>query len=155
MTTLTQRLTDDLRSSMKARDDKLKVATLRLIVAALKDRDIAARAEDRCCGLSDEEVTQVLTKMVKQREEAAETYEQAGRIELAEQERREREVIEAYLPEQMSEDEIEAAVEGVIAELGADGLKDMGRCMGALKKDYAGQMDFGQANKAVKARLAG
>lgn len=155
MNTLTQRIQDDLKTAMKAKDDKLRVATLRLIVAALKDRDIAARAEDRCCGLSDEEVTAVLTKMVKQRDDSAATYEEAGRIELAEQERQERAIIEAYLPEQMSRPEIEAAVDGVIAELGATGLKDMGRCMGALKKGYAGQMDFGQANKAVKARLAG
>ena len=155
MTTLTRRIQDDLKTAMKARDDRLRVATLRLVVAALKDRDIAARAEDRCCGLSDEEVTTVLTKMVKQRDESATTYEEAGRIELAEQERQERAIIEAYLPEQMSGAEIEQAVDGVIADLGAEGLKDMGRCMGALKKGYAGQMDFGAANKAVKARLAG
>ena len=150
---LTQRINADLKAAMKARDDRLRVSTLRLIVAALKDRDIAARAADRCCGLSDDEVTQVLTKMVKQRQESASTYEEAGRIEMAEQERREQAIIEAYLPRQLTDAEIEAAVDGVVTEIGADGLKDMGRCMGALKERYQGSMDFGRANKAVKARL--
>ena len=152
-TPLTRRINDDLKTAMKARDDKLRVATLRLIVAALKDRDIAARAADRCCGLSDDEVTQVLTKMVKQRQDSAKTYEEAGRIELAEQERREQAVVEEYLPRQLTGAEIEAAVDGVVAEIGAEGLKDMGRCMGALKERYKGAMDFGRANKVVKARL--
>lgn len=152
-TPLTQRINADLKTAMKARDDKLRVATLRLIVAALKDRDIAARAADRCCGLSDDEVTQVLTKMVKQRQDSATTYEEAGRIELAEQERREQAIIEEYLPRQLSPGEIEAAVDTVVADIGAEGLKDMGRCMGALKQRYQGSMDFGAANKVVKARL--
>lgn len=152
-TPLTQKINADLKTAMKARDDKLRVATLRLIVAALKDRDIAARAADRCCGLSDDEVTQVLTKMVKQRQDSATTYEEAGRIELAEQERREQAIIEEYLPRQLSPGEIEAAVDTVVADIGAEGLKDMGRCMGALKQRYQGSMDFGAANKVVKARL--
>ena len=150
---LTQRINADLKAAMKARDDKLRVSTLRLIVAALKDRDIAARANDRCCGLTDDEVTQVLTKMVKQRQDSAKTYEEAGRIELAEQERREQAIIEEYLPRQLTSAEVEAAVDGVITDIGADGLKDMGRCMGALKERYQGAMDFGAANKVVKARL--
>ena len=153
-TPLTQRINDDLKTAMKAKEDKLRVATLRLMVAALKDRDIAARAADRCCGLSDDEARQVLTKMVKQRQDSAKTYEEAGRIELAEQERREQAIVEEYLPRQLSSGEIEAAVDGVVAEIGADGLKDMGRCMGALKERYQGKMDFGAANKVVKARLA-
>ena len=152
-TPLTQRISADLKAAMKARTDKTRTATLRLIVAALKDRDIAARANDRCCGLSDDEVAQVLTKMVKQRQDSARTYEEAGRIELAEQERREQAIVEEYLPRQLGPSEIDAAVDGVIAEIGATGLKDMGRCMGALKQRYQGEMDFGRANKAVKARL--
>ena len=150
---LTRRIADDLKAAMKARDDRTRVATLRLINAALKDRDIAARSQDRCCGLTDEEVEAVLTKMVKQRQDSAATYEEAGRIELAEQEREEQAIIAGYLPRQMTGDEIDAAVDDVVADLGADGLKDMGRCMGALKERYAGQMDFGRANKAVKAKL--
>lgn len=153
--TLLLRINDDLKASMKARDDKTKVSTLRLINAAVKDRDIAARAEDRCSGLSDDEVIAVLTKMVKQREESAKTYEDAGRIELAEQERREIEVVTAYLPAQLTDEEIDRAVADVIAELDAEGLKDMGKCMGALKARYQGAMDFTKANKRVKDRLAG
>ena len=152
-TPLTRRINDDLKAAMKARDDKLRIATLRLIVAALKDRDIAARAADRCGGLSDDEARQVLTKMVKQRQDSAKTFEEAGRIELAEQERREQAVIEEYLPRQMTPAEIDAAVDAVVADIDAEGLKDMGRCMGALKQRYQGAMDFGQANKAVKAKL--
>lgn len=152
--TLATTIAADLKTAMKARDDKMKVATLRLMQAAIKDRDIQARAEDRCCGLSDSEVQTVLTKMVKQREDSAKTYEEAGRIELAEQERAETEIIRAYLPKQMDEGEIAEAVDAVIAEVGAEGLKDMGKCMGALKGNYAGRMDFSAANKVVKARLS-
>lgn len=150
---LAKQIALDLKAAMKARDDKLRVATLRLMQAAIKDRDIQARSEDRCCGLSDDEVRQVLTKMVKQREDSARTYEDAGRIEMAEQERAENEVIRGYLPKQMDSAEIENAVDGVIADIGAEGLKDMGKCMGALKQSYAGRMDFSAANKVVKERL--
>ncbi|WOI52047.1 GatB/YqeY domain-containing protein [Parvularcula sp. LCG005] len=151
---LLQRINDDLKTAMKARDDKLRVSTLRLVMAAAKDRDIAARANDRCCGLSDDEVLAVLTKMVKQREDSAQTYEDAGRIELAEQERREIAIISDYLPKQLSETEIQSAVDSVIADIGASGLKDMGKCMGALKERYQGAMDFSKANEKVKSRLA-
>ncbi len=153
--TVLQQITDDLKTAMKARDDKLRVSTLRLVTAAVKDRDIAARAEDRCGGLEEKEVLAVLTKMVKQREDSAKTYEEAGRIELAEQERQEIEVIQAYLPKQLSDDEIDAAVDSVIADVGAEGLKDMGKCMGALKERYQGEMDFSKATARVKAKLAG
>ena len=151
--TLTERIAADLKTAMKARDDKIRIATLRLMQAAVQDRDIQARAEDRCCGLTDAEVEAVLTKMVKQRDESARTYEDAGRIEMAEQERAETVIIKDYLPEQMSDDEVTAAVDKVIADVGAESLKDMGKCMGALKQGYAGRMDFTAANKLVKARL--
>ncbi|GGY39996.1 GatB/YqeY domain-containing protein [Parvularcula lutaonensis] len=150
---LAKQIATDLKAAMKARDDKVRISTLRLMQAAIKDRDIQARSEDRCCGLSDDEVREVLTKMVKQRQDSARTYEEAGRIEMAEQERAEIDVIRGYLPKQMSESEIENAVDSVIAEIGAEGLKDMGKCMGALKQNYAGRMDFSAANKLVKARL--
>ena len=143
----------DLKASMKARNDKLRTGTLRLITAAVKDRDIAARANDQCCGVSDDDVLAILTKMVKQREESASTYEEAGRIELAEQERREIDIIRAYLPKQMDEAEIVSAVDEVIDDIDAEGLKDMGKCMGALKQRYQGAMDFSAANKIVKERL--
>lgn len=147
------RIAEDLKAAMKARDEKVRVSTLRLMAAAIKERDIAARAEDRCCGLTDEEVNAVLCRMVKQREESAETFEAAGRIELAEQERQERAIILEYLPRQLSDAEIEHAVTSVIETLGAAGLKDMGRCMGELKALYAGSMDFTKANQRVKAQL--
>ncbi|WP_370337354.1 GatB/YqeY domain-containing protein [Parvularcula marina] len=150
---LLETITADLKTAMKARNDKLRVATLRLITAAVKDRDIAARANDQCCGLKDDDILAVLTKMVKQREDSAATYEDAGRIELAEQERREIEIIREYLPRQMSEDEIATAVDGVIGEIGAEGLKDMGKCMGALKSKFQGAMDFTLANQKVKEKL--
>lgn len=143
----------DMKAAMKARDDKIRVSTLRLMVAAIKDRDIAARAEDRCCGLSDDEVLAVLTKMVKQREDSAKTYEDAGRIELAEQERQELDVIQGYLPKQLTQDEIASAVSGVIDAIEANGLKDMGKCMGELKKKYQGAMDFSKASEILKAKL--
>lgn len=142
-----------LKAAMKAKDQKVRVSTLRLINAAIKDRDIAARGEDRCNGVSDDEILAILTKMVKQREESAETYEKASRPELAEQERAEIEVIREFLPRQLSDEEIESAVSEVIKEFGASGLKDMGKCMGALKERYSGAMDFGRAGALMKKAL--
>ncbi|MEL7487920.1 MAG: GatB/YqeY domain-containing protein [Pseudomonadota bacterium] len=147
------RIDEALKTAMKARDDKTRVSTLRLINAAIKDRDIAARAEDRCNGVDDEEILAILTKMVKQREESSETYDKACRPELAEQERAEIEVIREFMPRQLSEAEIEDAVSGVIEEFEASGLKDMGRCMGALKERYQGAMDFGRAGAMMKKAL--
>jgi len=141
-----------LKDALKA-GDKRRLATLRLITAAIKDRDIAARSEGKD-PVSDGEILQILSKMIKQRRESATTYEEAGRLELATQEREELEIIEGFLPKQLGEDEVEAACKDVIADLGADGLKDMGKCMGALKEKYAGQMDFAQASKAVKDLLS-
>ena len=150
---LRERIDEALKTAMKARDDKTRVATLRLINAAIKDRDIAARGEDRCNGVDDDEILAILTKMVKQREESSETYEKACRPELAEQERAEIEVIRDFMPRQLSDDEIEKAVSNVIEEFEASGLKDMGRCMGALKERYQGAMDFGRAGAVMKKAL--
>ena len=141
-----------LKDALKA-GDKRRLATLRLITAAIKDRDINARSEGKDA-VSDAEILQILSKMIKQRRESAATYEEAGRLELAAQEREELEIIESFLPKQLGEDEVETACREVIADLGADGLKDMGKCMGALKEKYAGQMDFAQASKAVKELLS-
>lgn len=148
-----ERIDAALKAAMKARDEKLRVSTLRLINAAIKDRDIAARGEDRCNGVSDDEILAILTKMVKQREESADTYEKASRLDLAEQERAEIEVIREFMPRQLSDEEIATAVTQVIGELGACGLKDMGKCMGALKERYAGAMDFGRAGAVMKKAL--
>ena len=150
---LRQEIDDALKSAMKAKDQKVRVATLRLISAAIKDRDIAARAEDRCNGVTDEEILGILSKMVKQREDSAAAYEGGSRLDLAEQERAEIDIIKEFLPRQLSDEEITNAVSGVISELGASGLKDMGKCMGALKERYAGAMDFGRAGAVMKKAL--
>ena len=142
--TMQERFTEALKEAVKSQD-KIRISTLRLITAAIKDRDIAARGADRGEGASDEQVLEILAKMVKQRQEAAATYEEAGRLELAEQERAEILVIEEFLPEQLSDDEIQAAVDEAIAQTAAASLKDMGKVMGVLKGKYAGQMDFGKA----------
>lgn len=151
---LREQINDALKTSMKAGDEKTRVATLRLINAAIKDRDIAARGEDRCEGVSKEEILAILTKMVKQREESAAAFEKGCRPELAEQERAEIEVIREFLPRQLSEDEIKVAVSDVIKEYDASGLKDMGKCMGALKERFNGAMDFGRAGKLMKESLS-
>ncbi len=142
-----------LKTSMKAGGEKVRVSTLRLINAAIKDRDIAARAVDRCEGVSDDEILAILTKMMKQREESAAVYEKGCRLDLAEQERAEIAVIKEFLPRQMSEDEISGAVKTVIAEMEATGLKDMGKCMAALKERHSGAMDFGRAGALMKQAL--
>lgn len=147
-----QRLKEALNAALKAKDT-VRVSTLRLILAAIKDRDIASRTADSPNGVSDDEILQILTKMVKQRRESAQTYEEAGRLDLSERERQEIEIIDEFLPRQLSPEEIRAACSSVIQELGAEGLKDMGKCMGALKERYAGQMDFSKASGVVKELL--
>lgn len=134
--------------------DKRRMATLRLINAAIKDRDIAARGSGRE-GVSDEEILEILAKMIKQRKESAQTYEQAGRLDLAGQEREEIDIIASFLPRQLGEAEMEEACRKVVEEVGASSLKDMGKCIGALKQHYAGRMDFGEASKLVKRILGG
>lgn len=145
------RITQDIKDAMKS-GDKARLATLRLLTAAIKDREVgvggAAPVE-----VGDAEVVAILQKMVKQRRESVETYEKAGRTDLADQEKSEIAVLETYLPKQMDEEGVKAAVSALIAELGAAGPKDMGRVMGALKERYAGQMDFGRASGVVKALL--
>lgn len=148
-----ERFNEALKEAIKSKD-KIRVSTLRLITAAIKDRDIAARSADSGDGVSDEQILEILAKMVKQRQEAAATYEEAGRLELAEQERAEIIVIEEFLPQQLSDDEVSAAVDAAIAELGAETLKDMGKVMAHLKGKFAGQMDFGKASGLVKQKLS-
>lgn len=144
-----ERLSNDLKEAIKAKEST-RISTLRLILAAVKDRDIAARSEDTTDGVPDTEILAILGKMIKQRQESARIYEEAGRLDLAEQEVAETDVIGAYLPRQMSGAEIEAAVGAVIAETGAASVRDMGKVMGLLKTRYAGKMDFGVAGAAVK-----
>ena len=142
-----------LKEAMKAKDE-LRVSTLRLINAALKNADIEARGQGRG-PLGDEELLGLLQKMIKQREESIELYEKGGRAELAQKEREEIAIIGAYLPHQMSEEDAQAAIAGVIKDTGAAGMKDMGKVMAALKARYAGKMDFAKASTLVKAKLSG
>lgn len=151
-------LREQIKSALKeamVSKDKHVVSTLRLIMAALKDRDIAARTQDKPDGITDEEILSLLQSMVKQRRDSITMYENGGRLELAEQEASEIAIIERFLPKQMSEEEIAGVVEALIDELGATGLKDMGPTMAALRERYAGQMDFAKGSAIVKARLAG
>ena len=141
-----------IKKAQKAKEVR-RVSTLRLILAALKDRDIAARGGGRGEGLPDEEILGMLQTMIRQRRESIKLYEQGGRLELAEQEQEEIEIIQEYLPRQLSEDEIATAVASVIEEVGASALKDMGKIMSALHERYSGQMDFGRASKIAKQRL--
>jgi uncharacterized protein len=145
-------LNDALKAAMKDKDP-LAVSTLRLIHAALKDRDIAARTKGNPDGITDDDILGLLQSMIKQRRESIDAYKKGGRMELAERESAEIAVIERFLPKQMSADEMTAAVDAVIAELGAATLKDMGKVMGALKEQHPGAMDFGKASGLVKARL--
>ncbi|MFO1147909.1 MAG: GatB/YqeY domain-containing protein [Alsobacter sp.] len=144
--------TTALKDAMKA-GDKRRISTIRLITAALKDRDIEARGVGKG-PLGDDEILGLLQKMVKQRQESLKIYEENARPELAEQEREEIAIIMGFMPQQMSEAEVAAAIDAVVAETGAAGMKDMGKVMAALKERYSGRMDFGKASAAIKARLA-
>ena len=150
---LRTRLSDALKTAMKGKDGR-SVSTLRLILAALKDRDIAARGKGNQEGVSDDEVLGLLQSMIKQRRESIELYEKGGRMELAQGEAEEISVIEGFLPKQLSEDEMATVITGVVDEVGAESLKDMGKVMTALKEQFAGQMDFGKASAIVKERLS-
>ena len=149
---LRTRLSDTLKSSMKEKNEH-SVSTLRLILAALKDQDIAARGKGNKEGLSDDQILSLLQSMIKQRRESIKLYEQGGRMELAQREAEEIGVIEKFLPEQMSHAEMAIVITRIIGEVGAESLKDMGKAMGALKEQYAGQMDFAKASAMVKERL--
>ena len=149
---LRERLTAEMKLAMKA-GEKEKLGTVRMIQAALKDKDIEARGLGKG-PTSDDDILALLQKMIKQRTESASVYDQGGRPELAGSERAEIAIIEGFLPKQMDEAEIRAAVEAAILETGAAGPKDMGRVIGALKGTFAGRMDFGKASGLVKTALA-
>lgn len=141
-----------LKEAMKAKNERA-VSTLRMVNAALKNADIEARTTGKDMG--DAEVLGLLQKMIKQRQESVEMYKKGGRDDLVKQEEEEIAVISAYLPKQMSEAEVAAAIDAAIKETGAAGMKDMGKVIGVLRGKYAGQMDFGKASGAVKAKLSG
>ena len=148
---------DKINAALKqAMRDKaaVRLSTLRLVNAAIKDRDIAARSGGGDEGASDAEVLAILGKMSKQRLESARAYEEGGRLDLAEREREEIEVIEEFLPRKLNDDEVTAAVNDAIGESGAESIRDMGKVMGILKTRYTGQMDFGAVGPVVKDRLS-
>jgi uncharacterized protein YqeY len=150
---LRDQINEQVKAAMKAQD-KLRLSTLRLVNAAIKNADIAAETSKKPV-LSDDDVIALLQKMIKQRQDSIAAYEQGGRKELADQERAEIEVIRSFLPQQMSDDEAKAAIAEIIKQEGATGMKDMGKVMAALKAAYAGKMDFGKASGLVKGLLAG
>jgi len=150
---LRDELTQAMKDAMRAKDSR-KLGTVRLILAAIKERDIEMRTQDAADRDDDAIITDILSKMVKQRNDSIKAYEEGGRCELAEREREEIGIIQGFLPKQLSDAEIKAAAEAVVADLGAEGLKDIGRCMAALKAKYAGQMDFAKASTTIKGLLS-
>ncbi|MEJ6401520.1 GatB/YqeY domain-containing protein [Yoonia sp. 2307UL14-13] len=147
-----ERVNAALKDAMRSKEAD-RLSTLRLINAAIKDKDIAMRGGEEDAGVSDADVTAIMSRMVKQRQESARAYEEGGRLELAEKERLEIKVIEEFLPKQLSEDEAAQAVDDAIATVGAESIRDMGKVMGVLKEKYTGQMDFGKAGPLVKSKL--
>lgn len=150
---LREELNDSLKQAIKSKED-CAVATIRLILAALKDRDIALRSKGNSDGISDNEIHELLQTMVKQRLDSSNLYNKGNRPELAEREMQEIEVIKTFMPEQMDEKQIEYAVNSMIEELDASSLKEMGSVMAMLRKRYAGKMDFSKASMLVKQILA-
>lgn len=142
-----------LKTAMKSKD-QVSLSTLRLITAAVKDRDIEARSKGQDDGITESEILSLLQSMVKQRQESSKTYTEAGREELAEREEQEIEVIERFLPKQMDESETGAKIEELINEMGVSDIRDMGKVMAELKSRYAGQLDMGKASGMVKEKLA-
>jgi uncharacterized protein YqeY len=150
---LRARISDALKMAMKAKE-KHAVSTIRLILAALKDRDIAARSKGSNVGIAEDDILSMLQSMIKQRHESVAMYEKGGRLELAQQEASEIEIIHTFLPQQMDDATVSAAIQDTIVNLSANSLKDMGKVMGDLKEKYAGRMDFSKASAQVKAKLS-
>ncbi len=151
---LRQDINEALKTAMKAKDTRA-TSTLRLILAALKDRDIAARGEGKGDGgIPEDAILEMLQKMIKQRHDSIEQYALGNRPDLVRQEEEEIEIIKTFLPKQMSEDEVKAAIDATVADIGAASIKDMGKTMAALKERYAGKMDFTKASQLVKTRLS-
>ena len=145
-------LDTNLKEAIRSQE-KQRLATLRLINAAIKDRDIAVRSEENTEGVSDSEIILILSNMVKQRKQSIIQYEEGGRIELAEREREEIKIIEEFLPDQLSEKEIRDEILKIIESKDQLSIKDMGKIMGELKTNFSGRMDFGKASEIVKALL--
>ena len=151
---LREQFNEQIKEAMKAKDAR-RLSTLRMVTAALKDRDIAARTETSRDLLGDDEILQLLAKMIKQREESATAYDTGNRPELAAGEREEIDIIRSFMPRQMSAEETKAAAQAVVTETGATAMKDMGKVMAVMKERFAGQMDFAKASAVVKDILLG
>lgn len=149
---LRKKIKTELVAAMKAKDEG-KTSVLRLINSSIKDKDIAARPAGKTDGISDDEILQLLQSMIKQRKESIELYEKGNRADLVAKEKAEIDVISSFLPAQMDDAAIEAAIKQVIQETGASSMKDMGKVMGSLRGKYAGQMDFGKASGMIKGLL--
>lgn len=152
---LQTKINASLKEAIKAKDST-RVSTLRLVNAAIKDREIARRGEeDASGGIGDGDVLQILGKMVKQRQESVRAYEEGGRLELAQSEQAEIAVLEDFLPKQLDDEETDAAIGKAISATGAESIRDMGRVMAELKARHTGQLDFAKVGPAVKDRLCG
>lgn len=151
---LREEINAKMKEAMKIKD-QVALSTVRLIMAALKDRDISARGSGKAEGIDEAEILSMMQSMMKQRHESAKTYEDAGRHDLAQREKEEITVIESFMPKQLTEEEMAAAIKEKIAETGAADIKDMGKVMAALKAAYAGQFDMGSASGRVRAALVG
>lgn len=149
---LRERITTEMKAAMREKNSA-RVSTLRLINAAIKDQDIAARGKGEAEGVGEADVLAILGKMVKQRQESARAYEEGGRLELAEKERAEIVILEEFLPRQLSDEEVAKAISDAISSTGAESIRDMGKVMGALKGKYTGQMDFGAVGPKVRDML--
>ena len=147
--TLKERITEDMKSAMRA-SDKERLSTIRMVQAAIKQREV-----DERIALDDAQVLAVLEKMVKQRRESIAAFEQGGRADLADKEKAEIQILAAYLPEQLTEAEVDALIQSAIAETGAASMKDMGKVMGAVKAKAAGRADMGAVSARIKAALGG
>lgn len=147
-----EQFSEGLKNALKARDQR-RTATLRAITAAVKDKDIAIRQENRGPA-TNEEILAIVQKMVKQREESFAIYAQAGRADLATIEKEEIDILNEFLPKGLSEEEVEAAIRAAIAATGAEGAKDMGKVIAQLRVDYPGRIDFGKASAKVRAALS-
>ncbi|MDR3424635.1 MAG: GatB/YqeY domain-containing protein [Alphaproteobacteria bacterium] len=151
---LRTQITDAMKNALRAKDERT-LATTRMIIAKMRDLDIAARPKGNAEGIGDDEIMAMLQGMIKQRRESIALYEKGNRADLVQQESEEIAVIERFLPQQMDEAAISAAIDKIIAATAASSIKDMGKVMGELKKAYTGQMDFAKAGALVKGRLAG
>jgi len=151
---LRDKLKEELKASMIAKNES-RTGTIRLILAAIKDKDIASRTEDNRDGISDESILSLFASMIKQRNDSIEMYKKGNRQDLADKEQAEIDIIREFMPKQLSAEEVAAAIKAVIAATGASSIKDMGKVMGELKAKYAGQLDFSAASATIKQMLSG